>query len=173
MRRASAQILDRIRRRRPAVTRDRLYLDMMQSVLGNSSKVLVDQKAGGNLLYLPLDKLMQQSAAAAGVRRAADAAAGAAARAARARGARSSRRARARRCATASDRRPRMKLTMPLLALVVAMLLVASQALYTVDQTQVRDQVPARRDHRDAERRRPVLQGAAGAERHASSTGAT
>jgi membrane protease subunit HflK len=47
----------------PAVTRDRLYLDMMQTVLGNSNKVLVDQKAaGGNLLYLPLDKLMQQGA---------------------------------------------------------------------------------------------------------------
>jgi membrane protease subunit HflK len=46
----------------PGVTRDRLYLDMMQSVLGSSSKVLVDQKSGGNLLYLPLDKLMQQAA---------------------------------------------------------------------------------------------------------------
>jgi len=47
----------------PAVTRERMYLDMMQSVLGNSSKVLVDQKSGGgNLLYLPLDKLIQQSA---------------------------------------------------------------------------------------------------------------
>ncbi|MCC6195421.1 MAG: FtsH protease activity modulator HflK [Burkholderiales bacterium] len=45
----------------PAVTRDRLYLDMMQSVLGNSSKVLIDQK-GASLLGLPLDKLMQQSA---------------------------------------------------------------------------------------------------------------
>jgi membrane protease subunit HflK len=45
----------------PGVTRDRLYLDMMQSVLGNTSKVLVDQKGGGNsLLYLPLDKLIQQ-----------------------------------------------------------------------------------------------------------------
>jgi membrane protease subunit HflK len=44
----------------PGVTRDRLYLDMMQTVLGNSSKVLVDQK-GGSLLYLPLDKLIQQS----------------------------------------------------------------------------------------------------------------
>jgi membrane protease subunit HflK len=45
----------------PGVTRDRLYLDMMQSVLGNTSKVLVDQKSGGNsLLYLPLDKLIQQ-----------------------------------------------------------------------------------------------------------------
>ncbi|HEX4883297.1 MAG TPA: FtsH protease activity modulator HflK [Casimicrobiaceae bacterium] len=47
----------------PNVTRDRLYLDMMQSVLGSSPKVVVDQKAGGggNLLYLPLDKLIQQA----------------------------------------------------------------------------------------------------------------
>jgi membrane protease subunit HflK len=51
----------------PGVTRDRLYLDMMQSVLGNSTKVLIDQKTGGNLLYLPLDKLLQQSVAAAAV----------------------------------------------------------------------------------------------------------
>src|SRR4030095_3138284 len=49
----------------PGVTRDRLYLDMMQSVLGNSSKVLIDQKGSGTLLYLPLDKLMQQGGAAA------------------------------------------------------------------------------------------------------------
>ena len=48
----------------PAVTRERLYLDMMQSVLGSSSKVLVDQKAGSNLLYLPLDQLIRQSQAA-------------------------------------------------------------------------------------------------------------
>ncbi len=46
----------------PKVMRDRLYLDMMQQVLTNSSKVYVDQKAGSNLLYLPLDKLMQQTA---------------------------------------------------------------------------------------------------------------
>ena len=45
----------------PGVTRDRLYLDMMQSVLGTSSKVMVEPKSG-NLLYLPLDKLMQQAA---------------------------------------------------------------------------------------------------------------
>jgi membrane protease subunit HflK len=46
----------------PAVTRDRLYLDMMQSVLGSSPKVVVDQKGGGgNLLYLPLDRLIQQA----------------------------------------------------------------------------------------------------------------
>ena len=47
--------------RAPGVTRDRLYLDMMQSVLTNSSKVLIDQKAGANLLQLPLEKLLQQS----------------------------------------------------------------------------------------------------------------
>jgi modulator of FtsH protease HflK len=46
----------------PVVTRQRLYLDAMQQVLSNSSKVLVDQKNGSNLLYLPLDKLLQLSA---------------------------------------------------------------------------------------------------------------
>ncbi len=50
----------------PGVTRDRLYLDMMQSVLGNTNKVVVDQKQGSNLLYLPLDKLMQQSQSSSG-----------------------------------------------------------------------------------------------------------
>ncbi|HWD15304.1 MAG TPA: protease modulator HflK, partial [Casimicrobiaceae bacterium] len=47
----------------PGVTRERLYLDAMQTVLASSSKVLVDQKTG-SLLYLPLDKLIQQSARA-------------------------------------------------------------------------------------------------------------
>ena len=50
----------------PGVTRDRMYLDMMQSVLANTSKVIVDQKQGGNLLYLPLDKLIQQGLPASG-----------------------------------------------------------------------------------------------------------
>jgi membrane protease subunit HflK len=45
----------------PAVTRERLYLDMMQAVLGSTSKVLVDQKGGNSLLYLPLDQLLKQS----------------------------------------------------------------------------------------------------------------
>jgi modulator of FtsH protease HflK len=46
----------------PQVTRERMYLDAMQQFLGNSAKVMIDQKAGGNnLLYLPLDKLMQMS----------------------------------------------------------------------------------------------------------------
>ena len=43
----------------PGVTRERLYLDMMQQVLQSTSKVVVDQKGGNSLLYLPLDKLMQ------------------------------------------------------------------------------------------------------------------
>ena len=44
----------------PAITRERLYLDMMESVLSNSSKVMVDVEGGNNLLYLPLDKLMDR-----------------------------------------------------------------------------------------------------------------
>mgnify|MGYP000645621909 FL=1 len=43
----------------PQVTRQRMYLDTMQTVMNNTSKVLIDQKAGNNLLYLPLDKLQQ------------------------------------------------------------------------------------------------------------------
>lgn len=46
----------------PTVTRERMYIDMMQQVLTSTSKVMVDQKAGNNLLYLPLDKLMQATA---------------------------------------------------------------------------------------------------------------
>ncbi|HKX93374.1 MAG TPA: FtsH protease activity modulator HflK [Methylibium sp.] len=55
----------------PAVTRDRLYVDTMREVYSNVSKVMVDVRGGSNLLYLPLDKLMQasgaQAPAAAGV----------------------------------------------------------------------------------------------------------
>lgn len=43
----------------PTVTRERLYLETMQQVLESTSKIIVDQKAGGSLLYLPLDKIMQ------------------------------------------------------------------------------------------------------------------
>jgi membrane protease subunit HflK len=49
----------------PEVTRQRLYLETMQQVYANTSKVMVDSKGGGNLLYLPLDKLMQQAGAVA------------------------------------------------------------------------------------------------------------
>ncbi|WP_051534642.1 FtsH protease activity modulator HflK [Deefgea rivuli] len=50
----------------PQVTRDRMYLDAMQTVFQNTTKVLVDQKAGGSLLYLPLDKLMQMNGVTSG-----------------------------------------------------------------------------------------------------------
>jgi modulator of FtsH protease HflK len=45
----------------PQVTRDRLYIEAMQQIMTNSTKVLVDQKGSSNLLYLPLDKIMQMS----------------------------------------------------------------------------------------------------------------
>ncbi|HEY5995164.1 MAG TPA: FtsH protease activity modulator HflK [Gallionellaceae bacterium] len=45
----------------PQVTRERMYIDMMQQILSSSSKVLVDQKNGNSLLYLPLDKLIQST----------------------------------------------------------------------------------------------------------------
>lgn len=45
----------------PQVTRERLYLETMEQVYGNTSKVLVDVKNGNNIMYLPLDKMMNQS----------------------------------------------------------------------------------------------------------------
>ena len=59
------------------MTRQRLYLETMQQVYANTSKVMVDAKGSGNLLYLPLDKLMQAAGAtvAAHGRRSASAAA--------------------------------------------------------------------------------------------------
>jgi len=44
----------------PDVTRARLYLEAVESVLANSPKVIVDLKKGNNLLFLPLDKLMER-----------------------------------------------------------------------------------------------------------------
>jgi modulator of FtsH protease HflK len=44
----------------PAVTRDRMYLDTMQQVFANTTKVMVDSRNSNQLLYLPFDKLMQQ-----------------------------------------------------------------------------------------------------------------
>jgi modulator of FtsH protease HflK len=46
--------------RAPQVTRDRMYTDAFQQIYGNVTKVLVDSKQGSNLLYLPLDKIIQQ-----------------------------------------------------------------------------------------------------------------
>ncbi len=47
----------------PAVTRERIYIETLQQVLSSTSKIIVDTKGSGNLLYLPLDKLMQQGGA--------------------------------------------------------------------------------------------------------------
>jgi membrane protease subunit HflK len=47
----------------PAVTRERIYIETMQQILTTTSKVMLDYKGSGNLLYLPLDKLMQQAGA--------------------------------------------------------------------------------------------------------------
>jgi membrane protease subunit HflK len=49
----------------PQVTRERMYTDAMQEIYSNVTKVLVDSKAGNNLLYLPLDKIMQMTAPSA------------------------------------------------------------------------------------------------------------
>lgn len=48
----------------PEVTRNRMYLETLQQVYANTSKVMLDAKGSGNLLYLPLDKLMQAAAVA-------------------------------------------------------------------------------------------------------------
>ncbi len=43
----------------PRVTRDRLYLDAIEEVYGNSNKVIIDSEGSGNMIYLPLDQLMR------------------------------------------------------------------------------------------------------------------
>jgi membrane protease subunit HflK len=48
-------------RKAPDVTRERLYLETMQEVLGRSSKVVVDVADGDSVMYLPLDQLLRQS----------------------------------------------------------------------------------------------------------------
>jgi modulator of FtsH protease HflK len=48
--------------RAPQVTRDRMYIDTMQQVYSSVTKIMVDSRQGSNLLYLPLDKIMQQVA---------------------------------------------------------------------------------------------------------------
>lgn len=44
----------------PQVTRERLYIDAMQSVMSNSSKVMIDVESGNNMFYVPLDKIIEQ-----------------------------------------------------------------------------------------------------------------
>jgi membrane protease subunit HflK len=51
----------------PAVTRERLYIETLEEILRSSTKVLVDTDGGNNVLYLPLDQLMQRRSAAPGL----------------------------------------------------------------------------------------------------------
>ena len=51
----------------PQVTRDRMYLDTMQQIYSSVSKVLIDSRQGSNLLYLPLDKILQGATSTAGL----------------------------------------------------------------------------------------------------------
>jgi membrane protease subunit HflK len=46
----------------PEVIRERMYLETMQQMFANASKVLIDTKSSNNMLYLPLDKITQQAA---------------------------------------------------------------------------------------------------------------
>lgn len=50
----------------PAVMRQRLYIDAIQEVLANTSKILVDVEGGNNMLFLPLDRIMDQGGQSAG-----------------------------------------------------------------------------------------------------------
>jgi modulator of FtsH protease HflK len=60
----------------PAVIRERMYLDTMQHIYSNTTKVFVDSKSGNNVLYLPLDKLVEASREHAAEAAAASAASG-------------------------------------------------------------------------------------------------
>jgi membrane protease subunit HflK len=53
-------------RKSPLVIRERMYLETMQQMYANASKVLIDTSGSNNMLYLPLDKIMQQTAQDAG-----------------------------------------------------------------------------------------------------------
>ncbi|TJY60924.1 FtsH protease activity modulator HflK [Sinimarinibacterium sp. CAU 1509] len=48
-------------RKAPKITRERMYLDTMNTVYGNSSKILIDVDKGGQMLYLPLDQILKNS----------------------------------------------------------------------------------------------------------------
>lgn len=47
-------------RKAPEITRDRLYIESLEQVLSNSTKLIIDQKGGNNIIYLPLDQILQR-----------------------------------------------------------------------------------------------------------------
>ena len=53
------QIYDEYRKA-PQITRDRLYLESLEQVLNNSTKLIIDQQNGNNIIYLPLDQIIQR-----------------------------------------------------------------------------------------------------------------
>ncbi|MDE0095105.1 MAG: FtsH protease activity modulator HflK, partial [Gammaproteobacteria bacterium] len=59
------QVLDEYEKA-PEVTRDRLYLETMEGVLSRSSKIVIDQKGGNSLMYLPLDQILNRRVTAGG-----------------------------------------------------------------------------------------------------------
>ena len=59
------QVLDEYNKA-PRVTRERLYLETLEAVLGSTSKVMVDVEGGNNIMYLPLDRMGQSSSAVTG-----------------------------------------------------------------------------------------------------------
>ena len=48
-------------RKAPSITRERLYLEATEAVFSNSTKIMLDVEGGNNLMYLPLDKLIQNA----------------------------------------------------------------------------------------------------------------
>lgn len=50
----------------PEITRDRMYIDTMQQIFAQTTKVVLDTRTGNNMLYLPLDKIMQHTASQSG-----------------------------------------------------------------------------------------------------------
>ena len=52
----------------PAVTRQRMYIDSLQDVMTSSSKIMIDVEGGNNMLYVPLDKILEQNASTIGAR---------------------------------------------------------------------------------------------------------
>jgi membrane protease subunit HflK len=50
----------------PGVTRDRMYIETMEQVLSSTTKILIDQKGGSNVLYLPLDRMLQHASGTTG-----------------------------------------------------------------------------------------------------------
>ena len=52
----------------PAVTRQRMYIDSLQDVMTSSSKIMIDVEGGNNMLYVPLDKILEQNSSTLGAR---------------------------------------------------------------------------------------------------------